>query len=77
MTRPNFNRHLEPRYLRALAYTDAVRDILRADGVFKLSDDGRDAVWEWDGVIWRHFALPSRNMFQLPPAEDEGVASAR
>jgi hypothetical protein len=67
----------EPRHLKALAYNDAVRDILHADGVFKLSDDGRDAVWEWDGVTWRHFALPLQNVLQLPNADDESLASAR
>jgi hypothetical protein len=70
----------EPRHLRALAYNDAVRDILRADGVFKFSDQRCDIVWEWDGVNWRRLdlaALPSPNGSHRPLSEDEAVAGVR
>ena len=51
----------ETKKLAALAYNDAVRDILRADGRFNLGDDrSRDAVWEWDGVRWRRIPLVDR-----------------
>ena len=71
-------RHGEPQHLQALAYNDAVRDILRAEGVFKLSDQRRDTIWEWDGVSWSQLALaasPSPSSAPLPIGEDEGVAS--
>ena len=54
-------RRAKPRSSPALAYNDAVRDILRADGRFNLGDDrSRDAVWEWDGVRWRRIPLVDR-----------------
>jgi hypothetical protein len=68
----------EPQHLKALAYNDAVRDILRAEGVFKLSDQRRDTIWEWDGVSWHQLALlvlPSPGAAPLPIGPDEGVAS--
>ena len=38
---------------RERAFRDAVRDILREDGVVKLlSDDDPTVVWEWDGARW-------------------------
>ena len=44
--------------LIALAYSDAVRDILAHDGRFCLADgERRDAVWEWDGAGWRRVPL--------------------
>jgi hypothetical protein len=47
--------------LAALAYNDAVRDILRSDGKFDLGDErSRDAVWEWDGVTWSRIPLVDR-----------------
>lgn len=49
------------RSLDALAYADAVRDILAADGRFHLYDRERgDAVWEWDGARWTRVELISR-----------------
>ena len=51
----------EPPVLAALAYADAVRDILAADGRFHLADGERhDAVWEWDGVRWTRLPLVDR-----------------
>jgi hypothetical protein len=47
----------------AMAYDDAVRDILRSDGIFHLIDgDERppDAVWQWDGVRWKRLPLDER-----------------
>jgi hypothetical protein len=79
MRQQRSKRQLEPRHLQALAYNDAVRDILRADGVFKLSDRRRDTIWEWDGVSWRRLALvapPLHDATPLPFGEDEAVASA-
>lgn len=53
--------------LMALAFTDALRDILRSDGKFHLSDDRtRDAVWEWDGVRWSRVPLDN-HVAQEPP----------
>jgi hypothetical protein len=47
--------------LVALAYADAVRDILACDGRFTLADrERRDAVWEWDGSAWRRLPLVDR-----------------
>jgi hypothetical protein len=47
--------------LMALAYSDAVRDILGDDGRFCLADgERRDAVWEWDGSGWRRVPLVDR-----------------
>ena len=49
------------RSLDALAYADAVRDILATDGAFRLYDRERgDAVWEWDGVRWTRLELMKR-----------------
>ena len=64
----------ETRKLQALAYDDAVRDILRADGKFNLGDDeSRDAVWEWDGVEWRRLPLVDRPI-AVEHEEDLAVA---
>lgn len=52
------SRKRESKKMMALAYNDAVRDILQHDGVFKLSDHRRrDAIWEWDGVAWKSVPL--------------------
>jgi hypothetical protein len=65
----------ETRKLQALAYVDAVRDILRADGKFNLGDDdSRDAVWEWDGVQWSRIPLVDR---PVVVEHEEDVAVAR
>ena len=54
-------RHIESPKLVALAFNDAVRDILHADGKFHLGDDRRgDAVWQWDGVRWERIPLVDR-----------------
>lgn len=51
-------RRADSPHLMALAFSDAVRDILRADGVFHLGDSRRgDAVWAWDGVRWTRVPL--------------------
>jgi hypothetical protein len=51
----------ETKELMALAYRDAVRDILASDGRFQLADEqSRDAVWEWDGVTWSRIPLVDR-----------------
>lgn len=64
----------ETRKLQALAYDDAVRDILRADGRFNLGDDdSRDAVWEWDGVEWRRIPLVDQPI-AVEHEEDRAVA---
>jgi hypothetical protein len=64
----------ESRTLAALAYNDAVRDILRADGVFHLGDDeSRDAVWEWDGVSWKRIPLVDHPV-DVEPAREEELA---
>ena len=61
--------------LQALAYDDAVRDILRADGRFDLGDDeSRDAVWEWDGIEWRRIPLVDA---PIAVVHDEDLAVAR
>jgi hypothetical protein len=42
----------------ALAFVDAVRDILKSEGRFCLAEPGRDdAVWQWDGTHWRRIAV--------------------
>lgn len=65
----------ETRKLQALAYDDAVRDILRADGRFNLGDDeSGDAVWEWDGVEWSRIPLVDR---PIVVEHEEDVAVAR
>lgn len=54
--------------LEALAYADAVRDILAADGKLHLADEStRDAVWEWDGVRWSRIPLVDRGAGDQPP----------
>ena len=54
--------------LEALAYADAVRDILAADGKLQLVDETtRDAVWEWDGVSWNRVPLVDRGAADQPP----------
>ncbi|HEX6836434.1 MAG TPA: hypothetical protein VF334_07655 [Polyangia bacterium] len=64
----------ETRKLVALAYEDAVRDILRADGKFNLDDEeSNDAVWEWDGVVWSRIPLVDRPVV-VEPEEDRPVA---
>ena len=38
----------------ARAFRDAVRDIVRDEGVFRLASELDHALmWEWDGVEWR------------------------
>ena len=55
--------------MMALAFNDAVRDILHADGVFPLRDDRRgDAVWEWDGVRWKRLPLVDEPAKEEPPS---------
>jgi hypothetical protein len=59
------------RSLDALAYADAVRDILAADGTFHLYDRERgDAVWQWDGVRWTRTELIKR---LINSADDAGA----
>ena len=72
-------RTVETKKMMALAYNDAVRDILQSDGVFKLSDDRRrDAIWEWDGVTWKHVPLDAPRaeapLFDLH--DDDGSAAS-
>ena len=58
--------------LQALAYDDAVRDILRADGRFNLGDERRpDAVWEWDGVKWTRIPIDEHGGDEAPIIEVE------
>ncbi len=58
--------------LQALAYDDAVRDILRADGRFNLGDERRpDAVWEWDGIKWTRVPLDEHGSDEPPIIEVE------
>ena len=58
--------------LQALAYNDAVRDILACDGTFHLDDERRpDAVWEWDGVRWSRVPLLERAADEPPFVEVE------
>jgi hypothetical protein len=58
--------------LTAMAFTDAMRDILISDGKFHLDDDpGSDAVWQWDGVRWSRIPLTWR------AADDLDLADAR
>ena len=64
----------ETRKLKALAYVDAVRDILMSDGAFNLGDDNSgDAVWEWDGVEWTRIPLVDRPI-EVEREEDAAVA---
>ena len=59
--------------LPALAFTDAMRDILHSDGKFHLSDDRtRDAVWEWNGARWSRIPLLERVVDEAPYADVEG-----
>jgi hypothetical protein len=54
--------HHESPKLIALAFSDAMRDILSSDGKFHLGDDRTgDAVWEWDGVSWSRIPLVDRH----------------
>lgn len=68
--------------LMALAYRDAVRDILACDGTFQLADEQtRDAVWEWDGVTWSRIPLVDRGRASDQPPfveveRDEDLAVA-
>lgn len=63
----------ESKQLIALAFNDAVRDILHADGKFHLGDDrSRDAVWEWDGARWRRVPLVDPRADQEPPVVEVG-----
>ncbi len=56
--------------LQALAFSDAVRDILSCDGVFNLGDDSRrDSVWEWDGVRWTRVPLVDAPKDKAPIVE--------
>ncbi|HEX9102066.1 MAG TPA: hypothetical protein VF997_07680 [Polyangia bacterium] len=60
--------------LRALAWNDAVRDILYSDGKLLLGDERTgDAVWEWDGVTWRRVPLVDRPV-DVQREEDLAVA---
>jgi hypothetical protein len=73
--------HHESPKLIALAFTDAMRDILHTDGKFHLSDDrSRDAIWEWDGVRWSRIPLLERVAEEQPPfvevERDEDLAVA-
>ena len=65
--------------MQALAFNDAVRDILRCDGIFKLSDERQaDAIWEWDGIEWRRVSLDERTLEEPPIYEigdEDGLAS--
>jgi hypothetical protein len=66
--------------LIALAFNDAIRDILHSDGKFHLSDDrSRDAIWEWDGVRWSRIPLVERAVEEPPfveVAREEDLAVA-
>jgi hypothetical protein len=68
--------------LQAMAYNDAVRDILHSDGKFHLGDERRpDAVWEWDGVRWSRIPLLERDHGRDEPPfveieRDEEIAVA-
>jgi hypothetical protein len=73
--------HKESPKLIALAFTDAMRDIVHSDGKFHLSDDSsRDAVWEWDGLRWSRIPLVDRHAGDEPPfvevERDEDLAVA-
>jgi hypothetical protein len=61
MKKKTSKRHIETAQLRASAYGDAVRDILRTDGVFHMIGNERrpDAVWQWDGVYWKKLPIDS------------------
>jgi len=74
-------RHIETKKRQAAAYDDAVRDILRSDGIFHLVGNERrpDAVWQWDGLTWRK--LPIEELHEDRPAarvehDDDTMAAA-
>ncbi|MDB4971229.1 MAG: hypothetical protein JWN44_6918 [Myxococcales bacterium] len=66
------NRHVETRKLMALAYNDAVRDILHSDGMFHLDDRAGNDVWQWDGSKWDRIPLVDRTGKDEPPFIDVG-----
>jgi hypothetical protein len=63
-------RHRETPHLIALAYDDAVRDILRSDGKFHLDDRHGDHVWQWDGARWDRVPLVDGAAQDEPPFID-------
>jgi hypothetical protein len=73
-------RHIETPKLMALAYADAVRDILHSDGKFHLDDRRGDSVWQWDGARWDRIPLVDKKGHDEPPfidveREDEVAAA--
>ena len=72
------SRH-ESMKLQALAFTDAVRDILASDGVFNLGDDRQgDTVWEWDGLRWTRVPLaPPTNQAPVGRERERELATVR
>ncbi len=57
--------------LQALAFDDAVRDILAADGSFHLADEERgDGVWQWDGQRWQRLVIGEPNVVAVVHEED-------
>jgi hypothetical protein len=64
-------RHIETKKRQAAAYNDAVRDILRTDGVFHLvgNEPRPAAVWQWDGVHWKK--LPIEEAHEERPKQIE------
>lgn len=61
---------------RARAFRDAVRDILREDGVFRLASELEPRLmWEWDGAEWRRAWLDPPELVQA--AHDEGAGAGR
>jgi hypothetical protein len=71
---------VETPVMMALAFNDAVRDIVAAEGVFRLPDEeGQGTIWEWDGVRWRRVTLDEGGHDdggRSPGGDDEAVASA-
>ena len=60
---------------RARAFRDAVRDILREDGVFRLASEFEPSLmWEWDGVEWRRAWLEPAPCVVM---SESGAASGR
>ena len=59
---------------RARAFRDAVRDILREDGVFRMASETEPSLlWEWDGVEWRRAWLePAPCVVEQPPGAAAG-----
>jgi hypothetical protein len=53
-------RYVETPQLMALAFNDAVRDILALDGAFHVGDERRGAVWQWNGVRWKELSMGDR-----------------